>query len=65
MPTEVAILALYPYPVMICPQCQKPFLSFLRGQIQRSKRFMGFLWRRPYCAVICAECKRIVGWEQP
>jgi hypothetical protein len=65
MPTETEILDLYPYPVEACPACQRPFAPFLRGQVQRAKRFLGFLWQRPYCAVICYHCKAIVGWEQP
>ena len=65
MPTEVELLRSYPYVFEICPKCGERFPEFLRGQVQRSKRFLGFLWRQPYCAVICHGCKRIIGWEQP
>ena len=65
MPIEVLLLAHEPYPVERCPICALPFRAFLRGQVQRSKRFLGVLWPRPYCAVICQGCKQIVGWEAP
>ena len=65
MPVEAHILEQYPYPYERCPQCDAPFSVFLRGQVQRARRFLGVLWRRPYCAVICRACKEIVGWEEP
>jgi len=54
-----------PYFYEACPRCGEPFPEFMRGQVQRGKRFLWVLWRRPYCAVICHKCKRIVGWESP
>jgi hypothetical protein len=65
MPIEYAILRAYPPAIDRCPQCHEPFSHFLRGQVQRSRRVLGFLWTRPYCAVICQQCKAIVGWEEP
>lgn len=48
-----------------CPKCDhKPFESFLRGMVQR-RRYKWFFWGRwPYCAVICWNCKDIVGYEE-
>ena len=50
-----------------CPRCQrKPFEYFLRGQVVRPKRFLWFLGPiRPYCAIICRNCKNVVGYEMP
>ncbi len=65
MPTEPALLSQQSYALEQCPNCSEPFPEFMRGLVQRSKRFLGFLWRRDYCAVICHKCKDIVGWESP
>ncbi len=65
MPLEADLLKNRPYPFERCPKCGQPFPEFLRGMVQRSRRFLGFLWRQPYCAVICQQCKAIIGWEQP
>ncbi len=54
-----------PYALEVCPKCGTPFPEFLRGCVQRSKRFLGFLWKRPYCAIICHGCKEIIGYENP
>ena len=36
--------------------------DFMRGQVQSNwRRVLGFA----YCAVICTECKQIIGWEKP
>lgn len=36
--------------------------DFMRGQVQVNwRRFFGLA----YCAVICTECKEIIGWEKP
>lgn len=44
-----------------CPQCLAiPFRSFMRGQVTR---FGWFGFRRAIWAVICSNCKRIVGYE--
>ncbi len=63
MPAEVEELRGKPYIFETCPKCGQPFSEFLRGQVQRSPRFLGFLWQRSYCAVICHKCKEIIGWE--
>lgn len=65
MPKEVLLLRQKPTAVDHCPRCHEPFSYFLRGQVQRSTRWFGVLWRRPYCAIICQACKEIVGWEKP
>lgn len=51
-------------PIEKCPKCgAEPFDPFLRGQVQRRK-FKWFLWDPwPYCALICWNCKEIVGYE--
>jgi hypothetical protein len=69
MPIEVLLLAGKEAPLDECPNCgDKPFRPFLRGQVQRSSLIetIRAWWqkRKPrYCAVICWECKDIVGWE--
>lgn len=65
MPVEYGLLKYAPVPHTTCPACNVPFEPFLRGMIQRSRRKWGFLWRQPYCCVICAACKDIVGYEYP
>lgn len=65
MPIEVALLHGCPWAFERCPRCTARFSQCLRGQVQRSRRLCGVLWRRPYCAVICAGCRYIVGWESP
>ena len=66
MPIESAVLRFKPEPLDACPSCgQRPFRSFMRGQVQRRRRFLWVLWRRPYCAVMCEGCKAIVAWEEP
>jgi hypothetical protein len=65
MPSEVGLLWDMPSPIDCCPRCHVPFVPFMRGEVQRSQRFLWVLWRRPYCAVICQACKEIVGWEEP
>jgi hypothetical protein len=66
MPIESSILLNRPEPIKTCPECKKPFHSLMRGLVQRTRRsFWGLGRRRPYCCMICAECKEIVGWEDP
>lgn len=66
MPIEAAMLKDAKERVDHCPQCaNRPFRSFLRGQVQRPRRFLGCLWRRPYCCIICNCCKTVVGYEDP
>jgi formate dehydrogenase maturation protein FdhE len=61
VPIEAVMLLGKSEPVSKCPKCgAKPFRSFLRGQIQR---FRWFGLRKKYCAVTCADCKEIVGYE--
>ena len=69
MPIEAVILADAPIPMNKCPKCGDLYMPFMRGQVQR--RPWKFNWRRlkvenrPYCAMICATCKEIVGYEEP
>jgi hypothetical protein len=66
MPIEVWLLEGEPVPFEHCPQCGEIFVPFLRGMIQRSRRsWLGLGPRRAYCALICSECKEIVGHESP
>lgn len=65
MPIEAELLRHKPEPFRRCPECMCLSRSLMRGQVQRSRRFLGFLWKRPYCAVICGACKEIIGWEEP
>jgi hypothetical protein len=65
MPMETTLLISKPFGIDYCPKCHSPFTAFLRGQVQRTPRFLGFLWKRDYCALICYACKAIVGWEHP
>ena len=65
MPLETVILDKQPFVFEVCPRCGAASPSFLRGQVQRSKRFLGFLWKQNYCAVICHSCRQIIGWERP
>jgi len=72
MPVEVLLLERRPVPLLSCPLCgAEPFRPFLRGSVQRGPTeapisflrawWIGVPW--PYCALICWDCKRIVGWE--
>jgi hypothetical protein len=64
MPIECSQLEGTRQPLDKCPRCGAyPFRAFMRGQVQRWPwKFL--LWgKRPYCAVICWECKNIVGYE--
>ena len=65
MPLEVTLLKNYPYAFEVCPKCGERFPEFMRGRVQRSKRYLFVLRKRPYCAVICHACKAIIGWEAP
>lgn len=44
----------------LCPHCGQPFATFRRGQV---RSFWRALFRRPSWALICYECRGIVGWE--
>lgn len=65
MPIEYKLFMNVPLSDIKCPRCGVSSNGFMRGQVQRSKRFLGFLWRRPYCAIICHVCKDIIGHESP
>jgi hypothetical protein len=62
MTIEYSQLKGAPYAFEECPHCKQEFPEFMRGMVQSA-------WRRflclPYCAVICHECKDIIGWEKP
>lgn len=62
MPIEYLQLKNAPYKKEKCPKCGQPFPEFLRGMVQ-------CWWRKllgmEYCAVICHNCKEIIGWEKP
>lgn len=69
MPIEVVFLAPLPEHFARCPSCgAAPFQGFMRGEVQRHPYGWKKLWLpigepRPYCAVICSQCKEIVGYE--
>lgn len=65
MPKEYERLRKLPTPFFNCPKCHKEFEPFLRGLVQRAKRWFWIGPRRDYCALICRSCKQIVGWETP
>lgn len=74
MPIEATQLRDKPVPFRACPKCgAEPFEPFLRGTVQRSRHglhitceypFVRFL-PQDYCAVICWQCKEVVGYESP
>jgi uncharacterized protein YlaI len=46
----------------ICPKCDETMSAFLRGTVQSGvRKFFGL----PYYAIICRNCKNIIGWEKP
>lgn len=72
MPMECFILKDKPTTIVRCPACNVyPFEPFMRGQVQKGwlewvvELIRSRLSDRPpcYCAVICSDCKEIVGWE--
>ena len=65
MTVEYKLLKGEPSAIPTCTKCGYFEPNFMRGMIQRSERLFGFLWNRPYCAVICNKCKNIIGWEYP
>jgi hypothetical protein len=72
VPVESLILEGQPVPFTRCPKCAARFRPFMRGQVQRRPWRIVLAWwppirivERPYCALICAVCKRIVGYEAP
>lgn len=74
MPIEARLLHSYPVPLSRCPVCgAEPFETFMRGMVHRGgvraliERARCW-WRGDtyrYCALICYECKEIVGYEAP
>ncbi len=68
MSIEFAQLKDEPNHLELCPICGAKFEPFMRGMVQRKRKsFWGLFTReiRPYCALICGECKVIVGYEDP
>jgi len=73
MPLEAIALLMQAVPLEQCPLCgASPFTPFMRGQVQRKRwtcreGLRSILCMRPfdYCALICADCKQVVGWERP
>jgi hypothetical protein len=63
MPIEYMLLKDASVPLDACPKCSAtPFYPFMRGQVQSAwRRF----FRKPYCCLICWNCKEIVGYENP
>jgi hypothetical protein len=66
MPIEYMLLKDLPVALSKCPMCDaQPFIPFLRGTVQRSKRRWWIILPQAYCALICSSCKEIVGYESP
>lgn len=66
MPVECDLLSSAPVPLARCPKCgATPFDPFMRGEVQRFRRSWWFGRKRDYCALICWQCKEIVGYESP
>lgn len=62
MPIEYVQLKNAPFAKEECTKCGQPFPEFMRGMVQSTwRRLLGMR----YCAVICHNCKKIVGWEKP
>lgn len=62
MPVEAVVFPRRPEPIEVCPQCEgKPFRSLMRGMVVSTWRR---LLKRPYWAVICSACTKIVGYEE-
>lgn len=64
MPIQAITSRLMPQPLQVCPKCNAdPFESFMRGQVVRTF-WLPWKWRRTdIWAVICSQCKDIVGYE--
>ena len=65
MPIEAKLLRHEPYAKEACPKCGNGFPEFMRGQVQRRKRWLWIGPKRDYCAIICHGCKKVIGWESP
>ena len=65
MPVETKLFMNIPLSDIKCPRCGVSSNGFMRGYVQRSRRFAYVLWSRPYCAIICHVCKDVIGWESP
>ena len=71
MPIEATLLRDAPVEDKPCPKCGAyPIVPMMRGIVQRRKWTIQCGWpprkvSRPYCAVICEECKEVIAWEEP
>jgi hypothetical protein len=69
MPIEVTELEDAPIPIPFCPRCGRTFRPFMRGEVHRSAISIAGLYHRitgkrfRHCALICSDCKWIVGYE--
>lgn len=54
MPIEFSLLRNQPVPLASCPKCYAtPFDPFMRGSVQRPKRWCYIGKKQDYCAIIC------------
>ena len=66
MPIEYVLLKDAPCKIAVCPKCgATPFVPFLRGMVARRRYKWLFFGEWEYMALICSECKEIVGHESP
>ena len=66
MPIEASVLKDAPLEAHKCPNCgHEPLELLMRGLVHRRKKKWPWSEPRPYCAVICSECKEVVAWEEP
>jgi hypothetical protein len=66
MPIEASLLKDAPIEADKCPKCgHEPLELSWRGHFQRRKKKWPWSKPRPYCAVICANCKEVIAWEDP
>ncbi len=62
MPIEYALLKNQRVPFVVCPKCEEFFEPFQRGLV---RSFWRKIFGMKYCALICWQCKEIVGYEKP
>jgi hypothetical protein len=66
MPIEASLLKDAPIEADKCPKCgHEPLELSWRGHFQRRRKKWPWSKPRPYCAVICANCKETIAWEDP
>lgn len=66
MPIEADLLAKVPVPLGSCPNCEAtPFRPMWRGHVLRTQYWFQIGPKRHYCALICNDCRHIVGYESP